>query len=454
MAPHLRGSFIGGSGWGPAAVAIYLEYYKLVSKQGPPRTIHWFLQRAWQLQSTKPADKVYGLLGLVKDRYAIRHSGRTAQYIQQNGLVQKLDGKREIQVDYDLPFHMVFEDIARLTLEEEDSYDMLADAGNGKSGRHSHLPSWVPDWTSYPEEAALVSGFGPPSTSNYRASMGPKPVPPPKYMPRLLEVEACFADMVLIEAARYCGEIDIIEAPEDALLQHLRIINVKQHILSLWWCFGVKFNKYPTGERPFDAFWRTLIANRVVVGDRKVAPSASFAESFLMAYPEILEVGIKDEKPACICPTWAITENQKRQPEERQQDHMQDAADGKVEEKPLPMRDRYPRPGEFFGHNSPIYGEHYTEALPQAAVGRRFFRTRNGYMGIGPRNVASSDRVVIVKGTSLPFIMRKCDAGDIEAKPVFSLVGEAYVHGLSEGEALQDFRGVDTNSMWKRIILK
>src|SRR6202000_434265 len=100
----------------------------------------------WELQSTDPADKVYGLLGLVNDQYAIVHSGTRARRPQQNGFAPKLERKREIRVDYDRPFQTVYEEIARITMEEENSLDARADAGAGKSLRSPHLPSWVPDW--------------------------------------------------------------------------------------------------------------------------------------------------------------------------------------------------------------------------------------------------------------------------------------------------------------------
>jgi hypothetical protein len=63
---ELKGAILQGSGWAPAFAGVFLEYYKIISKQGPAQSIHWYLQRTWDLQSTNPADKIYGLLGLVQ----------------------------------------------------------------------------------------------------------------------------------------------------------------------------------------------------------------------------------------------------------------------------------------------------------------------------------------------------------------------------------------------------
>ncbi|OQV08239.1 hypothetical protein CLAIMM_12545 [Cladophialophora immunda] len=450
VTPELRGAFIEGTGWNPVAAAIFLEYYKIQSKQGPAQNLHWFLHRAWKQESTHPADKVFGLLGLVNNQYVIKHSRVAATNVQQNGHLQILDGKRVIQVDYDLQVPEIYEEIARLTLAEEKSLDMLADAGCSKSRRQPHLPSWVPDWSSYPKEPALILSSGLTSTANYRASLNTRLELPTKFASGLLEVDAYLVDTVLIEAARCGGEAEVIEVSGRAGLPEHRIIGVKQYLLSLWWCFGAKFNSYPTGQRPFDAFWRTLIANRAISGKQLVIPPAEFAESFLLAYPEILEVEIEDEKPACICPQWAIAANQERV-NSGQSDNNNDA--GLKEGKPLSIQDRYPRPGEFFGNEQPAYGEHYNAALRQSAIGRRFFRTTKGYMGMGPKNLTKGDHIVILKGGSLPFVLRKADAGDVDGMPVFTLLGEAYVHGLSEGEILQDCKDPDNDPNWTRVIL-
>ena len=471
VTPELRGTYIAGLGWNPVVCGIFVEYYKVQSKQGPVRGLHWYLQRAWQLQATNPADKVYGLLGFVQGQYAIRLSDAGDKLSRQNWQHGKVGGKREIQVDYDLPFQIIYEEVARLILDEEESLNILADAGCGKSRRSQHLPSWVPDWSSSPDEPLLISEFGTVSTANYGASLGTKPILQNSIRTGLLEVGACFFDVVTMEAGRFCGEADHVESPENPSLQHHRIISLKQHILSLWWCFGVKFNKYPTGERPFDVFWRVMIANRVSIGNQCCIPPPTFAESFLMAYPESLEVEVKEEKPQCICPEWAVQET-KEQTElhSRVQSNTElgsKETDGETlvhltekvristecDEEPLPISERYPKPGELFQNNAAAFGEHYDAALRQAAVGRRFFRTRNRYMGIGPRNLTRGDQVVILKGGSLPFILRKVDSTDVDGKPVYSLLGEAYVHGLSEGEGLRDRKDVEDSGTWTRILL-
>lgn len=69
---------------------------------------------------------------------------------------------------------------------------------------------------------------------------------------------------------------------------------------------------------------------------------------------------------------------------------------------------------------------------------RRFMLTRNGYMGWAPDNIFGSaedqtkegDLIVILLGCSTPIVVRPYGEH-------FQVVGEAYVQGQMEGEALQ-----------------
>ncbi|KAG0646881.1 Heterokaryon incompatibility protein [Hyphodiscus hymeniophilus] len=82
---------------------------------------------------------------------------------------------------------------------------------------------------------------------------------------------------------------------------------------------------------------------------------------------------------------------------------------------------------------------------------RAFFITRDGKTGLGPWSTKPGDKVVILSGASVPALLRRTgepkwlrDETD-EANPVMRyiggnhLVGEAYVHGIMSGEAVEEF---------------
>ncbi|PVH88545.1 HET-domain-containing protein [Cadophora sp. DSE1049] len=63
------------------------------------------------------------------------------------------------------------------------------------------------------------------------------------------------------------------------------------------------------------------------------------------------------------------------------------------------------------------------------ATNRRLFITDDGHVGLAPIRVKLGDQVCILYGCSVPLVLR-------EEHGVVKLVGEAYVHGLMEGKAV------------------
>jgi hypothetical protein len=78
-------------------------------------------------------------------------------------------------------------------------------------------------------------------------------------------------------------------------------------------------------------------------------------------------------------------------------------------------------------------------------LGRRFFLTQSGLMGMGPPSIRSGDLIYVISGAQVPFVLRKSSTNNA----VLSLVGDCYVHGIMHGECLS------RNSFaWEEIILE
>jgi hypothetical protein len=71
--------------------------------------------------------------------------------------------------------------------------------------------------------------------------------------------------------------------------------------------------------------------------------------------------------------------------------------------------------------------------LIKYAVGRRFFISEEGKFGLAPPNARKGDRIAVFHGAKIPFILRKSGSE-------FQVVGEAYTHGLMNGEAVNYWR--------------
>ncbi|CAK4033929.1 Hypothetical predicted protein [Lecanosticta acicola] len=71
----------------------------------------------------------------------------------------------------------------------------------------------------------------------------------------------------------------------------------------------------------------------------------------------------------------------------------------------------------------------YAESMVRWANGRRPFLTNTGKLGCGPEFAGIDDKVVIVLGAHVPFILRECTSGSDH-----TVLGDAYVHGYMNGE--------------------
>ncbi|KAF4637006.1 hypothetical protein G7Y89_g1055 [Cudoniella acicularis] len=76
----------------------------------------------------------------------------------------------------------------------------------------------------------------------------------------------------------------------------------------------------------------------------------------------------------------------------------------------------------------------YYEQLQAVAQGRRPLLTSGGYFGIGPQETQLGDVLVIFLGAHVPHILRRHSEDS-----TLWLIGEAYVHGVMDGEAMKDF---------------
>lgn len=78
----------------------------------------------------------------------------------------------------------------------------------------------------------------------------------------------------------------------------------------------------------------------------------------------------------------------------------------------------------------------------EASAGRKFFATREGYMGWMPEHAQEGDQICVFDGLHLPFVIRSV-AANSESSDHYRVVGATYVHGLMCGAARAMGKGVD-----------
>ena len=82
------------------------------------------------------------------------------------------------------------------------------------------------------------------------------------------------------------------------------------------------------------------------------------------------------------------------------------------------------------------FSQRFGEAVASLSVMRTFFITSKGYMGMGPEPLIEGDVICVVLGCSVPLLIRQTRDHHI-------LVGECFVWGLMDGEALRGRKAHD-----------
>lgn len=72
----------------------------------------------------------------------------------------------------------------------------------------------------------------------------------------------------------------------------------------------------------------------------------------------------------------------------------------------------------------------YLDTMGKAWRQRKYFGTKDGRLGLGPKNIRANDAVCVLYYGSSLFILRQDDDENL-----YQLIGEAYVQGVLPGEA-------------------
>jgi hypothetical protein len=87
--------------------------------------------------------------------------------------------------------------------------------------------------------------------------------------------------------------------------------------------------------------------------------------------------------------------------------------------------------------------EAFGTSFQQATTNRKLFLTKEGYLGLGPREMQVGDQVYLINGSNVPFVLRprsdteRREHFDLPYK-FFDLVGNCYVHGIMDGELYEN----------------
>lgn len=332
------------------------------------------LARTRNTQASDPRDKIYGLLGIC------HAPGIEVNYDPSNTMADV--------------YHA-----ATLTYLRADTEHLLpnlccVDHDDPPSRAGLLLPSWVPDWSRSQQTSPL--GFSTSSGALYHAggntkasfsTAGPSD--------RELIVPGKIFDAIA-RVSDVCTTPDLFcDDPQTANAHFLPWIELAQQQCAS--------HPYPN---LFSAFWHTLVAGADGTGIQ-ISPPA-FAEIFSLLFD-----ATTGQAPTFADQTYSA--RQLRPP----------GAKGRLELANLRAR----APGRTY--------QEVRHALRRAVRNRRLCVTEKGYLGLVPRQARQGDRVCVLVGCHVPFVVREeADGGPEERR--FRLVGECYVHGVMDGEVMEE----------------
>ncbi|KAE8446732.1 hypothetical protein EG329_011637 [Mollisiaceae sp. DMI_Dod_QoI] len=387
-------------------------------------TLETLLQQSRYFGATNRRDHVYGVLGMW-----IPSSGdQTASDL--------------IKPDYSLSVPVIYTQASAVSIREMGDLNLLS-LVEGSSFRSEemqteNLPSWVPDYTITPVTEPLRGNPRPgEDEERWNASKGLEwEAPQDLDLPRL-PVQGIHVTTITARAATEAEILD--EHQEFTLLEMLKD------------CLESPSTPYKKEGGPMEAFWRTLIKDTFCGEPAGDDAREAFASLFI-AWVWQLEVLIRDIKRDTVrtnpkpTPNHEPLEKAFSEAYSKSQSLILDLS-SKDELGILPTWDAIRTTISTSDERLPFYdADAITESFRLAYLGRRLFRTKENYLGIGPQSLEEGDEVWVLAGARVPFILRRDGKGDEK----WRLVGEAYVHGIMNGEAIE-MRGGPGGGKVKRI---
>jgi hypothetical protein len=337
-------------------------------------------------KASNPSDHIIGIHGLVNEK-------PTDQLVP-------------FHPDYTVPACTLYHRFAIHLVDLGLALPMLNFAGLQRRSQVTEIPSWVPDWTAQTVEAASrplaifshgYSASGNRSLASFLARI-PIAAVSPSHDPDVLIVKGTCADTVSHTTASYFqGTQNNHAAAATAFLSWHNTAN-----------YLAEREVIQNGENSIygdsnDALARTLIANDLYTGENAIPNSSPI---LLPTYSHFAAIR-----------------------------SLQEVSNGiGVVSKSAGMMDAI---------------DTFKMQMMSTCHGRKFAVTEKGYLALVPHCAEIGDRIALLLGCSIPFILRdftKIITREGE-KLAMQMVGDAYVHGIMNGEAME-FEGFKPESIW------
>jgi hypothetical protein len=334
-----------------------------------------------------PRDQIYGVMGMAAYPYGA--IGRS----------DPVDVKLS-PPDYSKPVEEVYQETTVALIKEYRNLEILFHIGVPSMRTHSHMPSWVIDWSPSPERwweehNINVDNYSPHNSGTHSANMQNFAIP--HAAKELFPGEIRFSDRLLITEGICLGTVDYISAPihQDGIVT--RVATVSRKLEDIYG--NTFFTKYVNGQAITHAFVNTLLMNR----DNRVATEYGMSNE---GEGEGEGKGGWSLMYSSFLGALALEHLSERLKEEFHESCHQLIMTHAIKDL---------NAGLFL-------------AAARSLNNNRFFTMENGLMGLGNFDLEQGDRVIMLKGARAPLVVRRRvkDGGN------WMVVGDAYVHAATE----------------------
>ncbi|KAH6847176.1 heterokaryon incompatibility protein-domain-containing protein [Chaetomium sp. MPI-CAGE-AT-0009] len=372
--------------WGVGHAAIMATLTE--TRDDPRAGLALLLGTFANFRATEDRDRVYGLLGLLPADDA---------------------DQPHLQPDSSKTVEALYMDVARHLIPTS-PHETLSFAGIGYRRKLESLPSWAPDWTSLGQRdthrqhfssiqatAGFACGFG----LGLRVAFSENT----EHGAAVMQIQGHVLDEIhhmglqMGYTAHNLGQGGSDEEMAGVLRSH---VGNRRLVLRY------ARQPYPTGQPLDEVFWRSLIADT----------------QFQRAAPATLGIG---------CRAWERIMHReaglKLLPDDAEEDK-DETYDALPTEEDMAVPNMAADP-EF------RLALEWNSARIMAATGRAMAVTKDGYVAVVPPKTEVGDLVCVFYGLNTPFLVRpQVNTNNEGGTRLVRLVGEAYVHGMMDGQAM------------------
>lgn len=250
--------------------------------------------------------------------------------------------------------------------------------------KQCHLPSWVPDWSS--PFLAPLGTLGRKTDFQFMASRNS--AARFQFLDGSDEFPILCVSGVHVDTIRATGQRMTHSPVSD--LTWLTNDQDPNYSLQLEWLSDIKHlsescgNVYGSSQKTKDAIWRTPIADQEFTSEAKNLRAS-----------RTMQTGYRLYRTGFVRATISQRELQQRSNDFR-------------------------------------LAAMYWRQMVTRSSGRKYFVTQHGFLALGPPNSSPGDVIAVILGLDTPFVLRYI------GQSRYQIVGEAYVHGIMDGEVMKD----------------